>query len=95
LAGNQSRGSYWWFTAQHLTFALHACKLRPHSAKRGADLLPMRCCSGDCGMPGYPSSNTIGHAKFYTCSHDVVIRVYDAAGNVIETQAHASEFKEW
>jgi hypothetical protein len=27
-------------------------------------------------------------------SHDVVIRVYDAAGNVIETHEHAGDFKE-
>jgi hypothetical protein len=32
--------------------------------------------------------------SFFSCSHDVVIRVYDAAGNVIETQEHAGEFKE-
>jgi hypothetical protein len=28
-------------------------------------------------------------------SHDAVIRVYDDAGNVIETHQHAGEFKEW
>ena len=28
-------------------------------------------------------------------SHDAVIRVYDEAGNVIETHEHAGEFKEW
>jgi hypothetical protein len=27
--------------------------------------------------------------------HDAVIRVYDEAGNVIETHEHAGEFKEW
>jgi hypothetical protein len=27
-------------------------------------------------------------------SHDAVIRVYDAAGNVIETHEHAGEFRE-
>ena len=27
-------------------------------------------------------------------SHDAVIRVYDEAGNVIETHEHAREFKE-
>jgi hypothetical protein len=27
--------------------------------------------------------------------HDAVIRVYDAAGNVIETHEHKGEFKEW
>jgi hypothetical protein len=26
--------------------------------------------------------------------HDAVIRVYDAAGNVIETREHAGDFKE-
>jgi hypothetical protein len=30
-------------------------------------------------------SNAIGYAKFYSRSHDAVIRVYDEAGNVIET----------
>jgi hypothetical protein len=28
-------------------------------------------------------------------AYDAVIRVYDAAGNVIETHEHAGEFKEW
>jgi hypothetical protein len=27
-------------------------------------------------------------------SHDAVIRVYDALGNVIETHEHAGDFKE-
>jgi hypothetical protein len=29
------------------------------------------------------------YAKFRSRSHDAVIRVYDAAGNVIETQEYA------
>jgi hypothetical protein len=32
---------------------------------------------------------------FYNRSHDPEIRVYDAAGNVIETHEHAGEFKQW
>jgi hypothetical protein len=40
-------------------------------------------------------SNAIGYAKFYSRSHDAVIRVYDAAGNMIETHEHAGEFNEW
>jgi len=28
----------------------------------------------------------IGYAKFFSRSHDAVIRIYDEAGNVIETQ---------
>jgi hypothetical protein len=31
----------------------------------------------------------------FSHSHNAVIRVYDAAGNVIETHEHAGEFKEW
>jgi hypothetical protein len=28
-------------------------------------------------------------------SHNAVIRVYDEAGNVIDTHEHKGEFKEW
>ncbi len=38
--------------------------------------------------------NAISYAKFYSRSHDAVIRVYDDAGNVIETHEHAGDFKE-
>jgi hypothetical protein len=37
----------------------------------------------------------IGYAKFFSRSHDAVIRVYDDAGNVIETHEHKGDFKEW
>jgi hypothetical protein len=45
---------------------------------------------------GEPSaiSNAIGYAKFRSRSHDAAIRVYDEAGNVIETHEHAADFKE-
>jgi hypothetical protein len=32
-----------------------------------------------------PSSDAVDYAKFYSRSHDAVIRVYDESGNVIET----------
>jgi hypothetical protein len=38
-------------------------------------------------------SNAIGYAKFFSRSHDAVIRVYDDAGNVIETHEHAGDFQ--
>jgi hypothetical protein len=41
------------------------------------------------------ASNAIGYAKFYSRSHDAVIRVYDDTGCVIETHEHAGDFKEW
>jgi hypothetical protein len=31
---------------------------------------------------------------FFSGSHDAAIRVYDAAGNVIETHEHAGDFRE-
>jgi hypothetical protein len=35
-------------------------------------------------------SNAIGYAKFRSRSHHAVIRVYDEAGNVIETHEHTA-----
>jgi len=40
-------------------------------------------------------ANAIGYAQFYSRAHSVVIRVYDVAGNVIETHEHAGVFKDW
>ena len=39
-------------------------------------------------------SNAMGYAKFYSRSHDAVIRVYDDAGNVIATPDHAGDLKD-
>jgi len=39
--------------------------------------------------------NEIDYAKFYSRSHNAVIRVYDQAGNVTETHEHTGDFKEW
>jgi len=36
-----------------------------------------------------------GYAQFYSRSRDVIIRVYDEAGNVIQTHERKGEFKEW
>jgi hypothetical protein len=53
------------------------------------------------GLDGEPNaiSNAIGYAKFYSRSHDAVIRVFDDAGNVIETHEQGassrSEFYVW
>jgi hypothetical protein len=40
------------------------------------------------------ASNAIGYASHYSRSHGAVIRVYDEAGNVIETHEHKGDFKE-
>ena len=39
--------------------------------------------------------NAIGYAMLRSCSHDAVIRMYDATGNVIEMHEHGGDFKEW
>jgi hypothetical protein len=44
--------------------------------------------------PNPVSNAAVGYAKFRSRSHDTVIRVYDEAGNVIETHEQAGEFKE-
>jgi hypothetical protein len=43
---------------------------------------------------GPTQRNTIGYTKSRSHSHDAVIRVYDEAGEVIETHEHAGDFKE-
>ena len=53
----------------------------------------MRCHSVGRGTDSV--SDAIDCAKFFSRSHDAVIRVYDEAGNVIKTHEQAGEFKEW
>jgi len=49
-----------------------------------------------CIRLSYGEPNAIGngidYAKFRSRSHDAVIRVYDDAGNVIETHKHKGDF---
>ena len=39
--------------------------------------------------------NAIDYVEHCSRSHDAIIRVYDEAGNVIETYEHKGDFKEW
>jgi hypothetical protein len=39
--------------------------------------------------------HAVGYAMQRSRSHYAVIRVYDDAGNVIETHEHKGDFKEW
>jgi hypothetical protein len=43
-------------------------------------------------LPNYLATLLPG---IYSRSHDAVIRVYDEAGNVLETHDHTGDFKEW
>jgi hypothetical protein len=47
-------------------------------------------------VAGYLDSfAAVRYAKAYSESHAALIRVYDAAGNVIETHEHEGDFREW
>jgi hypothetical protein len=70
--------------------------VRPRSDKCGVDLISDALPFGRLWY-GEPNAiaNAIDYAKHRSRSHDAVIRVYDAAGNVNETHESAGEFKEW
>ena len=73
--------------------AFHARLLvRPRRDKRGVDLISDALLFARLWYEQV--TDAVDYAKFYSRSHDAVIRVYDAAGNVIETHEHAGEFKE-
>jgi len=64
-------------------YEVHPCKDHP-SVDLISDVLPF-------GRLWYDTpENAIGYAMQSSRSHDAVIRVCDAAGNVIETHKHAS-----
>jgi hypothetical protein len=75
---------------------LHIYEIRPRKDHRGFDVICDVLPFGRL-LYGEPNavSNAVGYAQFYSRSHDAVIRVYDDAGNVIETHEHGGEFKEW
>jgi hypothetical protein len=77
------------------SWAPRVYEVRPRKDKHGVDLISDALPFGALWY-GEPDAiaNAIGYAKFYSRSHDAVIRVYDVAGNVIETHEHAGDFKE-
>jgi hypothetical protein len=78
-----------------MTSSQHVYEVRPRKDKRGVDLISDVLPFGRLWYSEPNAiSNAINYAKFYSRSHDAVIRVYDA-GNVLETHEHAGEFKEW
>jgi hypothetical protein len=79
-----------------VTSSRHVYEVRARKDKRGVDLISDVLPFGRLWY-GEPNavSNAIGYAIHRSRSHDAVIRIYDAAGNVIETHEHTGEFKEW
>ena len=74
----------------------HVYEVRPRKDHRGVDLISDALPFGRLWDDGpNAASNAIGYGGQYSRSHGAVIRVYDAAGNVIETHEHKGELKEW
>jgi hypothetical protein len=73
----------------------HVYEIRPRKDKQGVDLISDALPFGRLWYGGgNPISNAVDYAKFYSRSHDAVIRVYDMAGNVIDTYNRIGEFRE-
>ena len=71
----------------------HICEVRPRKDKRGVNLISDALLFGRLWYAEV--RDALDYAKFRSRSDDAVIRVHDAAGNVIETHDHAGDFKEW
>jgi hypothetical protein len=78
-----------------MTSSQHAYEVRPRKDHRGVTS-DFRCAPFGRLWYGEPNaaSNAVDYAKFRSRSHDAVIRVYDEAGDAIETHEHAGEFRE-
>jgi hypothetical protein len=78
-----------------MTSPQHAYEVRPRKDHRGVDLISDALPFGRLWYSEPNAiSNAIGYAKFRIRSHRAVIRVYDDAGNLIETHEHAGGVKE-
>jgi hypothetical protein len=64
---------------------VHVYEIRPHKDKRGVDLISDALPFGRLWYD--TPDNAIGYAMHSSRSHAAVIRVYDDAGNVIETHS--------
>jgi hypothetical protein len=72
---------------------MHAYEVRLRNDGRGVDLISDALPFGRLWYT--KPDDAIGYAQFYSRSHDAVIRVYDGAGNMIETYEQRGDFKEW
>ena len=82
--------------ARLMTSSQHVYEVRPRKDHRGVDLISDALPFGRLWYAEQNAiCNAIGYAEFRIRSHHAVIRVYDDAGNVIETHERKGEFKEW
>ena len=70
-------------------------EVRPRKDRHGVDLISDALPFGRLWYDRPNAvSNAISYAMHSSRSHNAVIRVYDDAGNVIETHQHRGDFKE-
>jgi hypothetical protein len=70
-------------------------EVRPRKDCRGADLISDALPFGRLWYSGPDAvQNAVSYATFYSRSHDCEIRVFDAAGNLLEQYEHAGTFRE-
>jgi hypothetical protein len=72
--------------------ATHVYEVRPRKGNPEIDLISDALPFGRLWYD--TPDNAIGYAQHFSRSHDAVIRVYDAAGKVIETHEHIGDFGE-
>jgi hypothetical protein len=72
---------------------MHVYEVRPRKNERGVELISVVLPFG--GLWYTKSDDAVSYAQFFSRSHDGVIRVFDDAGNVIESHEHTGDFKEW
>jgi hypothetical protein len=78
-----------------MTSSKHVYEVRPRKDKRGVDLISDVLPFGRLWYGERDAiSNATSYARFFSRSHDAVIRVYDETGNVIKTHEQAGDFKE-
>jgi hypothetical protein len=71
---------------------MHTCEVHPRKDHHGVNLISDALPFGR--LLYLEVREAVAYAKFYSRSHDATIRVYDAAGNVIETHEHKGDSKE-
>jgi hypothetical protein len=72
----------------------HIYEIRPCKYLLSFDLVSKTLQFGRA-MNFADAAAAVRYAKSYSASHAAVIRVYDVAGNVIETHEHKGGFKKW
>ena len=74
---------------------MHTYEIRLHKDNDGVDIISDALPFGPlwCGGSN-AAANAIWFAQSNSRSHPALIRVYDDAGNLIETHEHKGEFKE-